>query len=660
MPTYGETRIAKLASKLPTDYYTFPEPTIFSKRFSSLKNPDFVIVGANLGVVVLEVKDWKTIRRIDEDAFEIQRDTGEIVTETNPVKTAKEYAHNLADRLQELNELMHMHRGKLKLKFPWMYAAVLPNISYETIKECERKVWDIGQVISKDDLTPEKFETALLRISRPYSLKAPLHEDVLAAIYAVLKPEVRITNNDGDVIGIPTIIQNNIIEESPKLVPKSASIKKLITGQIPENISELAENTSARLIRGVAGSGKSLVLARKAQYLAEQNPDWRILVLAFNVDLVADLKRRIPGSKNLEITNFHKICSRILGHQWRSPTDTESWITSHINRSVLTQNGFTVEFVADEIEWRKEVGLLNNQEYLDADRKGRGSGLQENRRKILNQFFDQYTTDQNSHSFIDWSDVPYKTLASLRNGNTLKHYYDVILIDEAQDFAPSWMQVIKELLKPECLLFMCDDPTQSIFRHYSWKDKGVLVQGRTRHLRVPFRSTQAISQAAHSLLGTNSQNDLPDESLSPDFESYELDLGKKPELAKCNNLHEEIRLVEKRALDAAQLSSATGQVAILCHDKTLIRHWEHLQSRGIYVNSFRKMKGLEFQTVIIPDLGHAIPQEDTEIVHDLIEKQIRRIFTAMTRARENLVLTYHSSLAPDLIPLEPYVEATSG
>ena len=40
-----------------------------------------------------------------------------------------------------------------------------------------------------------------------------------------------------------------------------------------------------RLIRGVAGSGKTLILASRAKMLAKKHPDWNILILCFNISL---------------------------------------------------------------------------------------------------------------------------------------------------------------------------------------------------------------------------------------------------------------------------------------------------------------------------------------------------------------------------------------
>src|SRR5699024_5657315 len=56
-----------------------------------------------------------------------------------------------------------------------------------------------------------------------------------------------------------------------------------------------------RLIRGVAGSGKTLVLASHAKLLAKDHPEWNILVLCFNISLAQFIRNMIETS-DIEVT----------------------------------------------------------------------------------------------------------------------------------------------------------------------------------------------------------------------------------------------------------------------------------------------------------------------------------------------------------------------
>ena len=58
-----------------------------------------------------------------------------------------------------------------------------------------------------------------------------------------------------------------------------------------------------RLLRGVAGSGKTIVLICRVRYLLDQHPDWKILVVCYNRVLASFLHRTI-GDKRVEVSTF--------------------------------------------------------------------------------------------------------------------------------------------------------------------------------------------------------------------------------------------------------------------------------------------------------------------------------------------------------------------
>jgi superfamily I DNA/RNA helicase len=60
------------------------------------------------------------------------------------------------------------------------------------------------------------------------------------------------------------------------------------------------------------------------------------------------------------------------------------------------------------------------------------------------------------------------------------------------------------------------------------------------------------------------------------------------------------------------------------------------------------MKGLEFMVVFVPNLDDAFPHADDT---DAVTVARRKLFTAMTRARYRLVMSYHGTLPKPLEPL---------
>jgi hypothetical protein len=655
MPTYGETLVADLLKTLPVgEYFSIVEPHISTKE-SAYRNPDVVIVSNKLGVIVMEIKDWKNIKRIDKDSMIIERSNGEIATERNPVWIAREYSFNLVERFEKIDALFKKNRGKKNLVFPWTHTVVLPHTEARVLRECEDKgIWEEGRVLGKQDLTPEHFKEALQNL--PWERKTAFSIDmkILDTIRGVLDPFIIIDDEEGIPTGILTVIQE--AEITRPLSSKSTSSQlPLFDDLMTQEAEEIVEATSVRLVRGVAGSGKSLVLARRAQFLAEEHPDLHILVMAFNKDLTADLRRRIPGAPNLEVSNFHKVCKNIIGNKWKSPFELEGWLNNRV-ASEIQQNRLTPEFVHDEIAWRKELEIYDDTQYLEMNREGRGRPLSKPKRVVINTIFNQYNQYHHQMRQFDWSDVSRMALNELQQGHPLRHAYDVILIDEAQDFAPSWIQVVKRLLKPNGSMFMCDDPTQSLFRSFSWKQKGIEVVGKTRVLQVPFRCTREITAVAYSLIDADKALNQSEEITKPDLTTYDLNSGDLPLLVKCRDLMDEIGYVERSAKAAIASGTPGNQIAILCHNKRLIKHWAHLRNQGIYVASFNQMKGLEFQTVFLPNLHTVFDEANTEKEDEFISESRRRIFTAITRARTQLVLSHHgNSLPVELWPIRQYV-----
>jgi superfamily I DNA/RNA helicase len=68
------------------------------------------------------------------------------------------------------------------------------------------------------------------------------------------------------------------------------------------------------LLSGPPGSGKTLVLAGRARYLAALRPDWRIVLLCFNKALVPYLCSLVGGPPNVGVTTFGKF-SYAMGHK---------------------------------------------------------------------------------------------------------------------------------------------------------------------------------------------------------------------------------------------------------------------------------------------------------------------------------------------------------
>jgi hypothetical protein len=653
-PTYGEKLLNRLLRDLPKKeffYHYEPELVLPSGRSSK---PDFIVVNPLLGVVVLEVKDWVKLTSGDQQLIHTIRSDGMPMSYENPLRTAEGYAYDLKRRFEERAELWEHYKGRKALKFPWQCMVALPRISQEVIAQFERKgIWPRGVVIGKEQLaSPAHLAQAVRNLPWKYALEHPMSLDIVDIIREIINPSLVVTDSEGYPVGTLTRRQYSLITE-----PLQAALPKqmplLPDDELSNEALGIPENATVRLVRGVAGSGKTLVLVRRVRHIREQHPDARLLVMSFNVDLADDLRRRI-GLPNVEVLNFHKVCRNILKSNWHDPLKTTLWLKQYAAEP-LRQMRLTSDFVASEFAWRKEMGLYSDADYLEADRRGRGQRLDRSKREHLNAVFKQYLAFQEARRsqnqpWYDWDDVSFLALEELENGHPLRSAYHAIFIDEAQDFAPSWMRLTKALLKPDGSLFICDDPAQSIFCSYTWPQKGLSVVGRARTLRVPFRSTREISQAAHSLIEADDTLRQTEDRAEPDFTSYELGSGPLPAVIACKDMAAEVQFVTDKVNELLQAGMPHESIAILCHNRWHMKHWGHLANTGIYIQHFEKMKGLEFTAVFLPFMHEAFPTPDDP---DSVTAIRRKVFTAMTRARYRLVLSYTGMLPR---PLEPLLE----
>ena len=85
------------------------------------------------------------------------------------------------------------------------------------------------------------------------------------------------------------------------------------------------------VVTGPPGSGKTLVLAARATWLADRHPEWRIQILCFNRVLAPYLEALVFGHANISVRTFGKFCSS-LG--FRVSLDNEEQATLDVARAI--------------------------------------------------------------------------------------------------------------------------------------------------------------------------------------------------------------------------------------------------------------------------------------------------------------------------------------
>ncbi|MDR4947257.1 3'-5' exonuclease [Neobacillus cucumis] len=279
-----------LKTYLPDDYIVYFEPEIQGKR------PDFVIIGPDLGIVVLEVKDYtkNTLFQINHDEWHIVTTSGDQAVLKSPMKQARDNMFHVVDTLKKDKNLVQLDgKYKFQLKFPYGHGVVFTRMySKDFIKEGLYSVIEPHLCFTRDEIDPDKeefseeilMEKILNMFVVPFRLKEPLTLEDINAIRYHLFPEVRISAE----FKAPVPYQD-------QLLLSLHDIKTMDLHQ--ENLAKQIGDKN-RLIRGVAGSGKTIILASRAKMLSKQNPEWKILILCYNISLANAIQQMINHMLN--------------------------------------------------------------------------------------------------------------------------------------------------------------------------------------------------------------------------------------------------------------------------------------------------------------------------------------------------------------------------
>ncbi len=451
------------------------------------------------------------------------------------------------------------------------------------------------------------------------------------------------------------------------------------------NLSAEAEAASddlrLQLVHGVAGSGKSLILLYRAWLLRQFFPRKRILVLTHNRPLILDLRRRYTllsqGDSGVEWRTFHGWCSRYWpGHEpqpQRIGLRSRRLLIEQIWQTHLAESTLSPELLRSEIDWLKDCLISTRQGYLEADRSGRGFALKEGTRSRVYDAIHAYQEELQRRGLIDFGDVPRRIWRALLEDEAAFPRYDVLLIDEAQFFAPIWFEIIKRILDPAYgRLFMVADPTQGFLkRRQSWLASGLNVRGHTRQLEQCYRTTRAILAFATRFY----QLRLPADDEALMTANLELSpAGLPPEVVTLRSEQDELA----RVINEVQVLVRAG--VPLAHILVIHADWQGAQralerlravfgaahvahpkvgdvARQMRVCQLDSVTGLESPIVFLLGTHQLLEAEGSlriseEERTERIRDTTRRLYMAMTRAGQRLVLTYVGQPPPALQPDE--------
>ncbi len=312
----GEARLyERLDEKLEDDYLVWYNAAIGVRQL----HPDFIILHPDRGLLVLEVKDWRLeqLHEIDTERFSVLTDAG-LKHFANPLQQARQYVLEIVRLLQDDAQLQQpadsRHAGKLAM--PWAYGVVLTNISRTQFEQAELdRVIPGHLVICQDEMLPsvdaENFQQCLWTMfvrSFPCRLSLPQIDRIRGLIF----PDLRV--QQGSLFppaGAP---------EHMETLPDLMRVMDMQQEQLARSLGG-----GHRVIHGVAGSGKTMILGYRCVQMATMlhKP---ILVLCYNRTLAARLDAMLAErglSERVHVRNFHLWCNEMLRTYHIKPAQVE-------------------------------------------------------------------------------------------------------------------------------------------------------------------------------------------------------------------------------------------------------------------------------------------------------------------------------------------------
>jgi len=585
--TSGERRFAaRLEAKLEDDYLLWYDVPIGPAN----SHPDFIILHPQRGILILEVKDWKpdTIRSATRQSFELLISTG-LKQVINPLEQARQYAHAVSNVLQKDPQLTINSGVKTgHLTFPWSYGVVLSNISRNTFDTSGlNEIIEPGRVICQDEMyesvESEEFQQRLWNMFN-LKFKGKLSLPQLDRIRWHMFPEVR--------IAAPS--SGNLFDDDEKRgeveLPDILRVMDLQQEQLARSLGE-----GHRIIHGVAGSGKTLILGYRAIHLA-QSCSKPILILCYNKSLATKLHEQM-AQRGLQakviVQTFHAWCNAQLRAYNVDTPKNDGDMTAYFEGMVET--------------------LIRA-----VDQKHIPSGQ-----------YDAVLIDEGHDFKPEWLKLVVQMVDPLSNSL-------MVLYDDAQS--------IYEHTKKQ---------------KFSFKSLGIQAQGRTTILKINYRNTQEILNVAAAFARELLSASDADEDGIPIVHPMSAGRhGTSPIFIKLPSMDDESLWIINQFKEAHQSGTPWHEMAILYRSYYPVGQSieRRLKAAGIPVSSKKDVrfteaqdtvklitmhssKGLEFPVVAIPGVGLMPDDKSTT------EEEVRLLYVAMTRATSRLVMTSHQDSA---------------
>jgi hypothetical protein len=427
-------------------------------------------------------------------------------------------------------------------------------------------------------------------------------------------------------------------------------------------------------VAGTAGTGKTVVALHRAVHLARSNPDARVLVTTFSVTLARMLRQklaRLIGSdadlaRRIVIEPINDAGVTLYEEYFGRPTPATDGMVRSLIASCSKEVGahpFSEAFLFHE--WTDVVDawqLTFWEGYRDVPRLGRKTRLGEKQRAVLWEIFAKVRTRLEEGALFTPAMVFAAVASELDRTGAVS--FDFVVVDEAQDVNVPQLRFLAALAgnRPDGLFF-AGDLGQRIFQTpFSWKSLGVDVRGRSRTLKINYRTSHQIRRQADRLLGPEVAD--VDGNIEDRRGAVSVFNGPEPEVRLFVTEAEEIAAIGEWIIDRLAEGMLAEEIGVFVRSAGQVpRARDAIRAAGleptapvpgvdpeparVVLMPMHLAKGLEFRAVVAAccdDEVLPLQSRIEEIIDDADLEEVYNterhlLYVACTRARDRLLVT---------------------
>lgn len=347
--TAGERKLFDLLKRLPDDCIVRFEVLLGMRD----QRPDYTIIDPRRGVIFVEVKDWgvSSIAQANPEQFFIRGYMGSSTPKPglNPDLKCQIY---VGEARQQLVAMPALRDERQHLAIPVDYLIAFPNITRQQfIKHKLDSLIKIEHVLFREDLKDRSpaFQTAYE--SRFPVLSTPITAEQQKSISAALMPEIALPRltHAGFIPAVEQTIQTEI-------KPSATWTLSLEQEEIAKSLGE-----GPRLLRGIAGTGKTLIMLYRAKLHAANDEKARILILCWNTALANYMQQaydnlQFTARGKVEIIHFTEFARQLMGirmdpdYGW----DDERIVEALNAREISEEDKYDAVYIDEAQDFRKE------------------------------------------------------------------------------------------------------------------------------------------------------------------------------------------------------------------------------------------------------------------------------------------------------------------